>query len=199
MFLSSSIAYFIALTSPGPDTAIIIKQCSTHGRRSGIFTALGIGLGIFIHCILAVSGISLIILNYPALKILISIIGGSYIFYIGVSMFLSNTETINTDQNLQNNFMVGLITNLFNVKAFIFFVSLFTILIESLDGIYFYLYPIYFSLTTAVWFSLLSLILTSSKFKYVNIYNNFFIKSLFSLILSLIGLYIIFTSIYEYF
>ena len=114
-------------------------------------------------------------------------------------MFLSNTETINTDQNLQNNFMVGLITNLFNVKAFIFFVSLFTILIESLDGIYFYLYPIYFSLTTAVWFSLLSLILTSSKFKYVNIYNNFFIKSLFSLILSLIGLYIIFTSIYEYF
>jgi len=133
------------------------------------------------------------------LKILISIIGGSYIFYIGVSMFLSNTETINTDQNLQNNFMVGLLTNLFNVKAFIFFVSLFTILIESLDGIYFYLYPIYFSLTTAVWFSLLSLILTSSKFKYVNIYNNFFIKSLFSLILSLIGLYIIFTSIYEYF
>ena len=61
MFLSSSIAYFIALTSPGPDTAIIIKQCSTHGRKSGVFTALGIGLGIFIHCILAVSGISLII------------------------------------------------------------------------------------------------------------------------------------------
>ena len=110
-----------------------------------------------------------------------------------------NRLKINTDQNSQNNFMVGLITNLFNVKAFIFFVSLFTILIESLDGIYFYLYPIYFSLTTAVWFSLLSLILTSSKFKYVNIYNNFFIKSLFSLILSLIGLYIIFTSIYEYF
>ena len=89
MFLSSTIAYIIALTSPGPDTAIIIKQTSSYGRKAGVVTAFGIGSGIFIHCILAVSGISLLILNYPSLKVLISFIGGSYIFYIGASMYFS--------------------------------------------------------------------------------------------------------------
>ena len=43
MFLSSTIAFFIALTSPGPDTAIIINQCSRKGRAAAIFTAIGIG------------------------------------------------------------------------------------------------------------------------------------------------------------
>ena len=106
MFLSSTVAYIIALTSPGPDTAIIIKQCSAFGRRAGIFTAIGIGFGILIHCFLAASGISLIILNYPALKVLISMIGGSYIFYIGASMYISNDNKISSSQNSKNNFLI---------------------------------------------------------------------------------------------
>ena len=72
---------FIALTSPGPDTAIIINQCSRKGRAAGIFTAIGIGSGILIHCILAVTGISLLAVNYPPIKIFISLIGGAYILY----------------------------------------------------------------------------------------------------------------------
>ena len=198
MFLSSTVAYIIALTSPGPDTAIIIKQCSAFGRRAGIFTAIGIGFGILIHCILAASGISLIILNYPALKVLISMIGGSYIFYIGASMYISNDNKISSSQNSKNNFVVGFITNLFNIKAFIFFVSLFSILSKSLNGIYFYIYPLYFAASTILWFSFLSILITSKRFQYVNIYNNIYIKSLFSIILCFIGLFIIFTSTYEY-
>ena len=82
MFFSSTIAFLIALTSPGPDTAIIINQCSKKGRAAGIYTAIGIGSGILIHCILAVTGISLLVVNYPPIKIFISLIGGAYIFYI---------------------------------------------------------------------------------------------------------------------
>jgi threonine/homoserine/homoserine lactone efflux protein len=55
MFVWSSLAHIIALTSPGPDTAIIIRQVSLHGRRSGILAALGIGVGIYIHCLLAIN------------------------------------------------------------------------------------------------------------------------------------------------
>ena len=198
MFLSSTVAYIIALTSPGPDTAIIIKQCSAFGRRAGIFTAIGIGLGILIHCILAASGISLIILNYPALKVLISMIGGSYIFYIGASMYISNDTKISSSQNSKNNFVVGFITNLFNIKAFIFFVSLFTILIENIDGVYFYIYPVYFSITSCLWFMLVSYML-SLKNNSFNIHENKIIKYIMSFLLCIIGLSIFFRSIYEYF
>ena len=74
MFLSSTIAFFIALTSPGPDTAIILINAQERARAAGIFTAIGIGSGILIHCILAVTGISLLAVNYPPIKIFISLL-----------------------------------------------------------------------------------------------------------------------------
>ena len=61
MFLWSALAHLIALTSPGPDTAIVLRQVSLHGRVEGIKAAIGIGLGIYVHCLLAINGISLII------------------------------------------------------------------------------------------------------------------------------------------
>ena len=60
MFIWSSIAHVIALTSPGPDTAITIRQVSLYGRNAGFYTALGIGVGIYFHCFLAINGISLL-------------------------------------------------------------------------------------------------------------------------------------------
>lgn len=203
MFIWSAFAHLIALTSPGPDTAIVIRQVSIHGRIEGIKTAIGIGFGILIHCILAISGISLLILANDLYKFIISLIGGIYILYLGVTMYSSiNNEFPNNNNflNVKNNsFYIGLITNIFNVKAFLFFVSLFAILMDNLNGIYFYLYPIYFSLTSALWFIFLSYVLTSSKSKNFNVYNNKYLLSIMSVVLCLIGLYVLIRAINEYF
>ena len=105
-----------------------------------------------------------------------------------------------SEELLKNNsFYIGLITNIFNVKAFLFFVSLFAILMEDLNGIYFYLYPIYFSLTSALWFIFLSYVLTSSKSKNFNVYNNKYLLSIMSVVLCLIGLYVLIRAMNEYF
>ena len=203
MFIWSAFAHLIALTSPGPDTAIVIRQVSIHGRVEGIKTAIGIGFGILVHCILAISGISLLILANDLYKFIISLIGGIYILYLGVTMYSSikNEPSDNNNfLNIKNNsFYIGLITNIFNVKAFLFFVSLFAILMDNLNGIYFYLYPIYFSLTSALWFISLSYVLTSSKSKNFNVYNNKYLLSIMSVALCLIGLYVLIRAINEYF
>ena len=142
MFIWSAFAHLIALTSPGPDTAIVIRQVSIHGRLEGIKTSLGIGFGILIHCILAISGISLIILANDLYKFVISLVGGIYILYLGLTMYLSgdtqSSDIANPITSKNNSFYIGLITNIFNLKAFLFFVSLFSILIDSLIGIYLY-------------------------------------------------------------
>ena len=199
MFIWSAFAHLIALTSPGPDTAIVIRQVSIHGRVEGIKTAIGIGFGILVHCILAISGISLLILANDLYKFIISLIGGIYILYLGVAMYTSiNNELPNNNNflNVKNNsFYIGLITNIFNVKAFLFF----AILMDNLNGIYFYLYPIYFSLTSALWFIFLSYVLTSSKSKNFNVYNNKYLLSIMSVVLCLIGLYVLIRAINEYF
>ena len=203
MFIWSSIAHVIALTSPGPDTAITIRQVSLYGRNAGFYTALGIGVGIYFHCFLAINGISLLILEDELYKFIISIIGSSYIFYLGTTMVRASSLPEYDQDNSKNSFSIygsflsGLITNIFNIKAFIFFVSLFTILIDSIQGIFFYLYPIYFSITSALWFMLVSFLLTSSKI--INIHKNKLINYFLSAILCLIGLFIFIKSIHEYF
>ena len=200
MFLWSALAHLIALTSPGPDTAIVLRQVSLHGRVEGIKASIGIGLGIYVHCLLAINGISLIILSNDLYKLIISLIGGAYIFYLGMTMFVSNSQLsteINNNQS-KNSFLNGLITNIFNIKAFLFFVSLFSIIIDNLNGIYFYIYPIYFAAMSSIWFIFLSFVVTTSKNKTFNVYSNKYISSAMSIILCAIGLFILIRSIYEY-
>ena len=201
MFVWSAVAHFIALTSPGPDTAIVVRQVSIYGRSAGIKTALGIGFGILIHCILAISGISLLIISNNLYKFIISIIGGLYILYLGISIFLNDLE-ITTDENKfryeKNSFIIGLITNIFNVKAFLFFVSLFSILVESLSGIYYFLFPLYFSITSALWFMFVSIVITHSSIN-INMYTNKYLTSVMSFILCFIGIFIIISAFNEYF
>tara|TARA_B100000886_G_C20369562_1_gene468884 strand:- start:340 stop:948 length:609 start_codon:yes stop_codon:yes gene_type:complete len=202
MFIWSAAAHFIALTSPGPDTAVVVRQVSLYGRSAGIKTALGIGFGILFHCFFAVSGISLLIISNNFYKLLISVIGGLYILYLGISIFLSSSDKVLVKKNYtyeKNSFITGMITNIFNIKAFLFFVSLFSILIESLSGIYYILFPLYFSITSALWFVFLSIVLTLSSSINNKIYTNKYLTSVMSFILSFIGIYIIVSALNEYY
>ena len=198
----SAIAHLIALISPGPDTAIIIRQVSLYGRIEGFKTAIGIGIGIYLHCLLAINGISLIIVSNDLYKFIISVVGSTYILYLGINMLISKAKNIsqNDSKTLPNNsLIIGLMTNDFNAKAFLFFVSLFTILIDNLTDIYFYVLPVYFAFVSSLWFIFLSYILTVSKNKTFNVYSNKYLSSIMSLILCFIGLLILFRAIYEYF
>jgi len=200
MFFWSSISHLIALTSPGPDTAIIIRQVNLHGRMAGIYAAFGIGVGIYLHCLLAINGISLFIISNDLYKFIISLIGSVYIFYLGIMMVLPRDIVINNTVNnnsMRSSFLTGLITNIFNAKAFLFFVSLFSILIDSIEGIFFYFYPIYFSITSSIWFIFLSYLLTSSNHN--NIESSNLVNRLLAIILCSIGVFIFIKSINEYF
>ena len=203
MFIWSALAHLIALTSPGPDTAVVLRQVSLYGRKEGYKTSIGIGIGIYIHCVLAVNGISLIIISNDLYKFMISLVGGAYILFLGISMLKSDLREAPVVQNKSlesaNSILNGLITNIFNVKAFLFFVSLFAVLIDGLSSFYFYIYPIYFAITSSLWFTLLSYLTTISTNKSLNIYSNTYIAYIMSITLCLIALFILVRSFYEYF
>ena len=203
MFLWSALAHLIALTSPGPDTAIVLRQVSLHGRIEGFKASLGIGIGIYIHCILAVNGISIIIVSNELYKFLISLVGGTYIMYLGISMLTSDINNVSKEnisiQTNKNSFLAGLVTNIFNVKAFLFFVSLFTILVDSINDVLFYIYPLYFAITSCLWFLFLSYVTTISKNKNFNVYSNKYISYFMFFVLYLISLLILIRAFYEYF
>ena len=172
MFFSAALAHLLAVMSPGPDTAIIFHQSVIHGRAQGILTALGIGFGIFIHCFFAISGISLLIYSSEESKFFIKCIGALYLLYLGISFFISKKSS-KPDQSkvlFKNPFIIGLVTNLLNVKAFLFTVSLFSFINLDSSALLSVIYLLYFPLTTAAWFSFMSYALTHHSMG--NIFNN---------------------------
>ena len=186
MFFSAALAHLLAVMTPGPDTAIIFHQSFTKGRRASIFTALGIGFGIFVHCFFAISGISLLIYSNDEAKLFIKIFGGLYLLYIGLSFFIfkSSSDSNEPKSLLQNPFLIGLITNLLNVKAFLFTASLFSLINLGPNFFEALIYLLYFPIVTAGWFSFLSFALTHDSLgnifsKYSN--NIQIISSLFIL------------------
>ena len=162
MFLSAAIAHLLAVMSPGPDTAIIFQQSFAKGRNSGILTALGIGFGIFLHCLLAISGISILLYSTEEARFVIKILGASYLIFVGLqSLLLQDSSEPKTRTTIFTHpFLVGLITNILNIKAFLFTVSLFSFINLQPDSLMSWIYLFYFPVITAAWFSFVSYALT---------------------------------------
>ena len=112
----------------------------------------------------------------------------------------SKRKNDDDEQNIHeydtSSFFKGLLTNLLNIKAFIFFISLFTIITDSLSGIWLFLYPLYFSIMTMVWFCFLSFMLTSPKLNFLFKKYDDQIEKISSTFLVFIGLLIIFNIFY---
>ena len=165
IFFSAALAHLLAVMSPGPDTAIIFHQSFVKGRAQGILTALGIGFGIFIHCFFAISGISLLIYSSAEAKFFIKCLGALYLLYLGISFFITKKSSKSKDTKVlfKNPFVIGLVTNILNIKAFLFTVSLFSFINLDPSSLMSIIYLLYFPIITAAWFSFVTYALTHNS------------------------------------
>ena len=198
MFISAAIAHLLAVMSPGPDTAIIFQQSFAKGRNSGILTALGIGTGIFLHCLLAISGISILLYSTEEARFVIKVLGASYLAYVGFRSLLpqKDSEPKAVSTVLTHPFLVGLITNILNIKAFLFTVSLFSFLNLQPDSLMSWIYLFYFPVITAAWFSFVSYALTHEALGDIFDQYNHKIQFASSAFILLLGLLILSQAIY---
>jgi threonine/homoserine/homoserine lactone efflux protein len=181
-FLIASV-HLLAVASPGPDFAIILKQSIRYDRQTAIFTSLGIATGILLHVTYSLVGIGLIIASDERLFTALKYIAASYFCYIAWHGLrakkpvtnvadnekqISNSE-VNVDQtpSTKKAFFTGFLVNGLNVKATLFFVSLFSVVIEPQTPLSIKLsYGLYMTLATAAWFVFLSYLLTHHKVRY---------------------------------
>ncbi|MFL2488016.1 MAG: LysE family translocator [Gammaproteobacteria bacterium] len=165
LFLSLAFAHLVAVTSPGPDFFYIVKSSFEKGLKSSVISAVGIGLGVFLHCLFAIVGLDFLYQKIPSLYTIIGTVGAGYLIYLGVSGIFADPEAkdlaVKETQtlNLWQSFTGGLMVNIFNVKAFIFFVSLFSGVALSTSILFQISISVYFFLATATWFIFLSFIL----------------------------------------
>jgi len=178
-FLIYAFAMFIALLSPGPDFAMILKQSITYGKRSSIITSIGIGCGVSVHLIYTLLGIGLIISKSIVLFSIIKYLGAAYLIYIGYQSLKSQgmkleDVKVHKYENISDkkSFMIGFLCNALNPKATLFFLSMFTVVVSSSTPIEVQaFYGLFSALTAMLWFVALSMILSLRKVR--NFFNSF--------------------------
>lgn len=168
-FLTVAILHLFAVASPGPDFALVTRQSLRYNRKVAIWTSLGIGVGILFHSLLAITGLVLLITSNELFSIILKIIGSLYLLYLGVNSILGSKEEANIEEDTNadkfNGFLAGLITNITNIKAILFFVTVFSVVIDTGNNLYLLLYGAYMALATFIWFSIISYVFTSEGFK----------------------------------
>jgi RhtB (resistance to homoserine/threonine) family protein len=171
-FLTIVIVHLLAVASPGPDFAMVLRQSIVAGRTPALWTSIGIGLGILVHVAYCLLGLGLVISQSIVLFNLIKLIGACYLLYVGWKSLRAQPA----EQTAENPaggvpipaaaqaLRIGFLTNALNPKATLFFLSLFSVVISHDTPAAVQLgYGLYMSLATAAWFCGLSLFLTQPK------------------------------------
>ena len=121
----------VVICTPGPDTALTIRNSLLGGRRAGVFTALGVSTGQAIWTLAASAGVAaLIVASEPAFRAL-KLLGAAYLVWLGVQTLWSvvrrraRTEKGPTRPlETRRAWRQGVISNLGNPKSAAFFTSL---------------------------------------------------------------------------
>lgn len=129
--------FAVALASPGPDFVMSVRNSVMYSRRAGIMTAIGFALGVGIHVAYCMAGIAIIIAQSVLLFNLLKFAGAGYLFYVGYKAlrskgFSADESAYTGDRHMTNwdALRSGFITNLFNPKATMLFLALFTQVID---------------------------------------------------------------------
>lgn len=171
-FLTIAIAHLLAVASPGPDFAVVLKQSVNGGARAGLWTSAGVGSGIFLHVTYCVLGVALLLSQVDWLFVLVKLAAAAYLAWLGAQAVWHAWQSTGSMQAAGavaelvplKAFSIGFLTNGLNPKATLFFLALWTVVISPETPIAIQaLYGVYLALATFIWFALLSRLLGQQR------------------------------------
>lgn len=129
----------VMMIIPGPDMAFIISRSVSGGRKQGIATAFGMQLGFIFHILIAVCGLSAILMTSTIAFQIVKYVGAVYLVYLGVKTIHEKQQiTLDTQQKIHSSvwksFTQGAITNILNPKNALFFLTFFPQFIKPAAG-----------------------------------------------------------------
>ena len=146
LFLTVALMHMIALVSPGPDFFFVSQTAASRSRKDAMMGVVGITLGVAVWAAVALMGLHLILQKMAWLHQIITIGGGLYLCWMGWQLLKSarakklagDTDEVESPVDLPargRTFMRGLLTNLSNPKAVIYFGSVFSLFVgDNVSG-----------------------------------------------------------------
>ena len=117
----------IVIATPGPDTALTIRNTLMGGRRAGIFTAFGVSTGQATWTLAAAVGIAALLAASEPAFLAVRILGSAYLVWLGLQALLAAVRGHRRPPvraPRRSSFRQGLLSNLGNPKMAAFFPSL---------------------------------------------------------------------------
>ncbi|WP_038859598.1 LysE family transporter [Cronobacter sakazakii] len=159
----------LGMLSPGPDFFLVIKNAARYPRSAAMMTAAGVIAGVVTHMTYCVAGIAVVITTTPWLFGALKYVGAAYLVWLGVNALLARGTTslaldgvAQESTSLKKAFIQGYLCNLLNPKATLFFLAMFTQVLNVNSGLMEKLwYAGIIVAMTLVWWPLLVLLIQS--------------------------------------
>ena len=123
----------LVIVTPGQDTAITIRNAASGGRERGMLTACGVVTGQLVWTLAVAVGIAALLTASQGAFELLKLVGAGYLVYLGIQSLLhafrgGGPLMVDVENQVRQKWHVayrqGLISNLSNAKAGLFFTSL---------------------------------------------------------------------------
>jgi len=134
------VACLIIEITPGPNMAFLTLVSATKGRKFGFATVLGVTLGLLLIGFAAAAGLAAAISNSPVLYQILRFAGVLYLCWLAFEEWKDSDQDFDAPENEQRGvssyFRHGLIINVLNPKAGVFFITILPSFINSNNAIF---------------------------------------------------------------
>jgi threonine/homoserine/homoserine lactone efflux protein len=122
----------VAAASPGPDFAVVVRRSMVAGRWHGMVAAAGIAVGVFVWSVAAALGVAALLEASAVAFTVVKMAGAAYLLWLGITALLAARRAgVAPDvggapggaAGLWVSFRDGLLCNVLNPKAGVFFVA----------------------------------------------------------------------------
>jgi threonine/homoserine/homoserine lactone efflux protein len=165
-----------AVISPGPAFALTVRNAIVYNRRTGLMTAIGLGMGVGVIVAIVLGGFAIILTQSALLYDIVRYAGAAYLVYIGGKALMTKKPEplVNGEINAPKGkslsdfaaWRTGFLTNITNPKGMVFFTAIFTQFVSP-DTPWQIL--VLYGLTAIVletgWFSIVTCVLTHARIK----------------------------------
>ena len=130
-------AVAIIIAIPGPDMLMSLSRGLTQGKSAGIGHAIGAGVGIMAHSLLAALGVSALLTASETAFWVMKLAGGAYLIYLGVLQWKHADATATVAAKRAPLVIIywrGFLSNLLNPKVALFVLAFVPQFVRSGDG-----------------------------------------------------------------
>ncbi|WP_202872172.1 LysE family translocator [Kribbella soli] len=114
---------------PGPNMIYLISRSIAQGRRAGLISLAGVGLGFLTYLLAASAGLATLFALVPEIYVALKLAGAAYLLWLAWNAFRPGGASVFATQELEPDrprklFGMGLLTCLLNPKIAILYISL---------------------------------------------------------------------------